>query len=192
MAVERDDATVEVISPLLEAAYRHDWDAVEMIRAETGCHDVLEAAVAGDARALWDFVHADPEAVTARTADGFTALHLAAYFGHASLVRVLLEAGADPDAVTTGGARLRPIHSAVAGRDATAVRYLLEAGADVSVRQAGGITPLMAAAQHGDEAIVRLLLDHGADPRAPDDQGWTALDRADPLVRDLLVLHGPT
>lgn len=179
--------SAEVVSPLLQAAYRHHWDAVETIRAETGIADVFEAAVVGDTAALYDFVTADPDAVHARTPDGFAALHLAAYFAHPAAVHVLLQAGADPDVASEGEGHERPLHAAVAGRDAACVRHLLEAGADVSVHQAGGYTPLLAAARHGDEAIVRLLLDHGADPRIPADDGQTPWDVADPAVRDLLA-----
>lgn len=187
MAPDPDEQgeAAEVVSPLLQAAYRHDWDVVETIRAETGIADIFEAAVVGDTAALYDFLTAEPEAVRARSPDGFTALHLAAYFAHPTLVHMLLQAGADPDA-TARGARLRPLHAAVAGRDAAAVRHLLEAGAEVSVRQHGGFTPLMAAAMHGDEAIIRLLLDHGADAQAPADDGQTALDLATPGTRHLL------
>ena len=40
------------------------------------------------------------------------------------------------------------------------------AGADVNARQEGGYTPLMGAEASGDEELVRLLMDHGAEEAA--------------------------
>ena len=56
---------------------------------------------------------------------------------------------------------------------------LLAAGADVDARQAGGFTPLHAAAQNGDPEMVELFLSAGADPLATTDDGRTAADLAD-------------
>ena len=52
---------------------------------------------------------------------------------------------------------------------------LLDAGADVNQPAINGITPLMAAAFAGQEAIVKRLLAQGADPRATDRLGKTAM-----------------
>ena len=125
----------------------------------------LEAAALGRLDGL------DPHA---RGADGFTALHLAAFFGGADAVKALLAAGADPDADAENPLRVRPLHSAVAARDREAVRALLQAGADPNVRQQGGYTPLHGAAHNGDEALVALLIEHGADPELRTDDGQTA------------------
>ena len=38
-----------------------------------------------------------------------------------------------------------------------------------------GATPLHAAAHNGHERVIKLLLDHGADPVAVDEDGWTAV-----------------
>jgi ankyrin repeat protein len=54
---------------------------------------------------------------------------------------------------------------------------LLDAGADVGSRE-GGYTALHSAAAGGDDAIVRLLLEYGADPAARTEAGQTAHDIA--------------
>jgi ankyrin repeat protein len=51
----------------------------------------------------------------------------------------------------------------------------LREGAPANAHTADGTTPLMVAALHGSPEMVKLLLDHGADPRAVDKRGASAL-----------------
>ncbi len=85
------------------------------------------------------------------------------------IVRLLLEAGADPDHETNEGetALLR----AAAEGDQGAVRLLAKAGADIEARDRQGRTPLLAAAEGGSDDVVQWLLDHGSDPQVQDEQG---------------------
>ncbi len=161
LASAREDG----VSALLVSLYHRQDGAREALLAAGAEVGPLEAAALGEETRL------DPGA---RGADGFTALHLAAFFGGAETVRALLEAGADPDADAENPLRVRPLHSAVASRDREAVRALLEAGADPNVVQQGGFTPLHSAAHAGDAAMVRMLLEHGADPAAATDDGKDA------------------
>ena len=55
---------------------------------------------------------------------------------------------------------------------------LLEHGADPNIREQGGFTPLHAAAQNGDEQMIRTLLFGGADLTIAGNDGKTALDLA--------------
>jgi uncharacterized protein len=48
----------------------------------------------------------------------------------------------------------------------------------LNARQQQGWTSLHEAAQNGDPAMVKLLLDHGADRLLANDDGTTALDLA--------------
>jgi uncharacterized protein len=145
------------VSALLLALYHRRTDARDALLAAGADVGPLEAAALGRTENL------DPGA---RGGDGFTSLHLAAFFGGPEPVKALLAMGADPDADKDNTFGVHPIHSACAVRDHESVRLLLEAGANPNVRQEGGFTPLDAAAHHDDAELTRLLLEHGAEPKA--------------------------
>jgi ankyrin repeat protein len=161
--------------PAVRIALYHRQPAVlEALLAARPPLDGLDHAALGQAEELRRAVAQDPELVSRRSADGFTALHYACFFGGAAATAVLIEAGADPDAAAENDTRVHPLHSAAAARDAESARLLLEAGADPDARQAGGFTALQAAALHDDEALAALLLRHGADPALRNEQGGDA------------------
>jgi len=62
--------------------------------------------------------------------DGETPLHVAAHYGHAAVVRVLLGAGAESDIPSTGGDRQTPLHLAASEGGGTLVAADFAAGAD--------------------------------------------------------------
>jgi uncharacterized protein len=86
------------------------------------------------------------------------ALHaLLALSKDADVTRLLIERGADVNAVQTAG--YRPLHqAAVAGRE-DLVRMLLDAGADKTVRCDRGKTPAEYARDRGHDAVAELLED---------------------------------
>jgi uncharacterized protein len=176
------------------ALYHRQPAALEVLLAARPPLDGLDNAALGRADDLRRDVAADPELVTRRSADGFTALHYAAFFGGAHATAVLLEAGADPNAEADNPMRVRPLHSAAAARDFESARLLLEAGADPDARQTGGYTALHEAAHHDDEELAALLLRHGADPSLRSDDGADAeaLARANESVAVLALLGAPT
>src|SRR5262249_5827195 len=63
-------------------------------------------------------------------------------------------------------------------RQRDVILFLLESGADPDAAAAGGVTPLHRAVRNRCSAAVAALLDAGADPRLPNDNGSTALDLA--------------
>lgn len=168
----------DVLSAVMLAAYHKQTEIAHALLAARGPADFFEAAALGLTERVRDFVGWSPGSVVSRSLDGFTALHLAAYFGHPETVRLLLGQGVDVDPVADNASRVRPLHCAVAGGDADVVDLLLEAGAGVASRQSGGFTPLMGAAAGGSEELVRRLLEAGADPADESDDGKTAADLA--------------
>ncbi|HVF15246.1 MAG TPA: ankyrin repeat domain-containing protein [Acidimicrobiales bacterium] len=157
------------VSAILWALYRNHHDIVEALLEVGPALDVFDAAALGRLDRLTELVDADPEQANAWSADGFTPVGLAAFFGQPEAVRLLIERGADVHAVARNEMRVQPLHAATAASDVESVRMILEAGADPNAEQQKGFTPLMAARLHDDQAIIDLLLAHGAqDPEAHD------------------------
>jgi ankyrin repeat protein len=168
-------ATDEQGAPAVRVALYHRQRAAldALLEARPALEDADVAAV-GDVRELRRRLARDEGLVRARTPDGFTPLHFAAFFGGVDAVDALLDAGADPNAVAENPMRVRPLHSAAAARDVRSAERLLAGGADPDARQEGGFTALHAAAQHDDEALAAALLRHGADPTVRTDDGADA------------------
>jgi ankyrin repeat protein len=164
-------------SALMLARYRRDTATVDAIRAGNQPLDIFEAAALGEADALAGILAANPAASRARSSDGFTALHFAAFFGGPEVARQLVESGADIDVVSQNDLQVAPLHSAVAGQLKVAL-LLIECGAKVNVRQRHGWTPLHGAADAGDEEVLAALLAAGADATARTDKGLTPADSA--------------
>ena len=114
--------------------------------------------------------------VNLSTADGKTALMLAAQQGRLDLMRTLLDAGATVDITNTRGGTAM-MYAAVLG-DTAPIKLLLARGAAVNTQSSNGWTTLMIAAVMGHDELVRLLLDHGANAGLADIYGWTPLMRA--------------
>mgnify|MGYP001036821395 CR=1 FL=1 len=141
--------------------------------------------------------------------DGRTPLQIAAADGREIFVKLLLEAGADPEARGADGhnaletalineriqvatllvPRRQPIDASAlllvlarhGTRDRYALAFLLQRGADLNARGPDGDTPLLIAARRNDRVFVRHLLDRGADPSVTDAQGKSALAVAEEL-----------
>ncbi len=162
------------ISKPMQALYRGDTERVAELLGARPELDVFEAAALGDLERPRTLLDADPALVGAWSADGFTPLHFAAFFGHPDAAGLLIERGADPEAparnVHLAGAA-RPLHSATAAGRREVCVVLLDAGADVNACEHAGSMPLLEAAQLGDAPLVEVLLERGADRTATLDDG---------------------
>ncbi|MGE5227415.1 MAG: ankyrin repeat domain-containing protein [Planctomycetaceae bacterium] len=175
LATSRDPAGV---SALMRARYRFDPALVDAVRAHVGDLDVFEAASFGDVDRLAALLDADPSLASVLSADGFTALHFAAFFAQPEAAALLLGRGAVADAHGSGWMTGTPLHSAATSGSVEIARMLLDAGADPNARQSHGWTPLHSAAQNGNAPLAALLLERGADPAARNDDGTTVLELA--------------
>lgn len=168
------------LRPALAALYAGRRALAQDLGALTPDLDIFEAAALGKVDRLEAF--AGTPDVRAHAPDGFTPLHLAAFFSHPAAVDWLLDHGADPSAEARNGSGLRPLHSALAGKDERAAfqitAALLVRGAEVDARQNGGYTALHAAAKRGSGTLVELLLGAGADATLRTDQDQSAADLA--------------
>jgi uncharacterized protein len=158
----------------MQALYSEGRAAGETLLPPDPELNVFEAAAFGRLERLDELLSARPELVNAFSSDGFTPLHLACFSGGPEATRLLVERGADLEALARSSfARVRPLGTAAFSRDRESASVLLEAGADASGRGEGGFTPLHSAAQNGDVELVRLLLRHGADAGAAAADGRT-------------------
>ena len=179
----------EGLSPVLYALYNGKSDLVEPLLDANPPLDVFDSAAVGRTRGLAELLDAEPELARAWSKDGFTALHLASFFGEEEAARLLLERGAEVNLVARNERiHVTPLHSAAAGGHAAIVKLLLEHGADPNAAQDGGFTPLHSAAQNDDRESVEALLEAGADPTLANDEGRTPADLAGDETRDLVAL----
>jgi len=166
---------VQGVSALLWTVYTRQPEMRDLLRARVPELDLFEAGAVGDLPGLRGRLDADRASVNSFSGDGWTALHLAAAFGGAEAVRVLLERGADVHAVSRNPQQNQPLHAALAlSGDLETVRLLLDAGAEVNAAQAGGFAPLHSAASAGRREAAELLVARGANPAQTDHQGHPA------------------
>jgi ankyrin repeat protein len=124
-----------------------------------------------------------------RDSGSFTPLMIAARAGHAAVVTQLLDSGADIDARTPAcGTAL--MQAALYGHESV-VQQLLARGARVDSRTDTGQTALWYAVISGETkcSLIQLLLSAGADPYAPDLQGWTPVMMAASLGKEAWLEH---
>ncbi len=93
---------------------------------------------------------------------GFTPLILAATAGHADVVEILLDHGAEIEAQSER-TKDTPLSLACSGGRYEVVELLLARGANKEHRNVSDYTPLSLAASGGYVNIIKLLLSHGAE-----------------------------
>lgn len=137
---------------------------------------VLEAADMGELEALRGMLDERPERIGLRDESGWTALHHACYRDHTAVIALLVDRGADTNAVAIG--ECVPIHMAATEGTAEAIEILARGGADLNIPDDTGITALHYAALPGRLDVVQALIQHGAAVNMKDAKQETALDIA--------------
>ncbi|XP_028607879.1 putative ankyrin repeat domain-containing protein 31 [Grammomys surdaster] len=115
--------------------------------------------------------------INKRNAKGESRLHVASRGGNLSLVKVLIESGADVNLKDNAG--WTPLHKASSGGFDDVIVELLKAGANVNSENIHGILPLHGASAGNHLKAAEILLQHGANPSQKDEKQRTALDEAD-------------
>jgi uncharacterized protein len=161
------------MTELLEALYRGQRDRVNELLSDDPGLTVHEAAALGRTERLRELLDEDPSRANEFGDDGFHPVGLACFFGHVDAARLLLERGADVNALSRNEhIQTAAIHAAAAAEGkGESVRYelvklALEHGADPNLRQGGGdegFRAIDAARQNGDKRVEELLLEHGAE-----------------------------
>lgn len=147
------------------------------------------AVRSGDNGKALELLKSFPTVINARDANGETALHAAVAGRDSSWTGHLLRQGADPDLAARNGDT--PLIAAARIGFMDAAEWLLSSDAEVDLANRMGETALIVAVQNRRTAIVRLLLNAGADPdRSDSAAGLSALDyaRRDTRSRDILRL----
>lgn len=98
-----------------------------------------------------------------------TALHRAAGYGHLGVVKLLLQAGADP--MKLSSVHRTPLHEACTGGHSHLVRYLLQHMTDLDIADSNGQTAAHLAAYHGEAECLRALFSKGGNVTFQDKMG---------------------
>ncbi len=125
-----------------------------------------------------------------KTKDLHTALELASGIPSGfEAVKLLVEKGADVNALNRG--KVSPLENAAGSNCLNIAAYLIAHGAEVNNVDIGGQTALIAAAGNGydNEAIVRLLIKHGAKVGARSNESGPRVQNGPILIGGLTALH---
>jgi len=165
-------------SAILTAVYHRQKEIVNLLVARGATLTLYEACAAGELERAERLVDADPSSVNSYSPDGWTPLHLAAFFGYPKIVELLLGHDGDVLARSRNTNGNTPLHAALASNHAFVAGLLLGAGGDVNAPDAAGWRPLHIAAANNNLDSMASLVAQGADVTAANREGQTALSLA--------------
>src|SRR5881409_3586782 len=160
-------------SAILTAVYHRQKEIVNLLVARGATLTLFEACAAGEVERAERLMAGDGSTINAFSADGWTPLHLAAFFGHARIAEMLLGQGADITARSRNSTGNTALHAALAGNHKLVAGLLLGHGADVNAADAAGWRPLHLAAANNNLDAIKALVAQGADVAAGNGEGLT-------------------
>lgn len=143
-------------TPLLLALYHRAGEVACWLTGQSWPRTIHEAAAVDDVTRLDALLDGEPALADTYSADGWTPLHLAAFFGAPRAAATLLAHGATLHSLSQNAMTNTPLHAALAAKQLPLVALLLEAGADPTI-DAAGLTPLAIAEANGFEAGATLV-----------------------------------
>ena len=165
-------------SAILTAVYHRQKEIVNLLVARGTPLTLVEACAAGEGERVERLLAADASGINTWSGDGWTPLHLAAFFGHAKIVELLLARDADVTATSRNPNGNTPLHAALAGNHTMVAGLLIGHGAYVNAPDAQGWRPLHLAAANGNLDAINALIAQGAGVSAGNGDGLTPLSLA--------------
>jgi ankyrin repeat protein len=151
--------------------------------------DFISAVQKGDGGKAGQLLSDHPTIIDSRDGKGDTALIIAINRGDSDWTAFLLNKGADPNLASTKSGDTPLMAAARIGFE-DAAEWLLSVGAKIDGTNRQGETPLIIAVQLRQIPIIRLLLDHGANPdRVDAAQGYSARQYAERDNRSRQILQ---
>ena len=166
-------------------------------RVDQAVIDELVGNAHGNFARVKELLDEHPELLNATATWNETPIQAATQMGNRQIIDLLIERGAPVDAFTAlvlgrvedGVVNERGIHDlpalyfAAIGSHLDAAQQLLAAGADVNAHS-DAASPIHGAVMGGNGEMVRLFLDHGADPSLKDYAGRNARELAMAINRE--------
>ncbi|MEE9292910.1 MAG: ankyrin repeat domain-containing protein [Acidobacteriota bacterium] len=152
-------------SALLIATYTGRREIFELLLQRGAGVNLFEASALGLRENVAAHVERDSALINTYSHDGWTPLHLAAFFGQRETVEMLLDRGADVNARSHNqkfGKENTPLHAAAANHHTKTAELLMNRGAEIDARDGSGFTPLALAAGTKNDILMILLLERGA------------------------------
>lgn len=158
-------------TPLIEAAkmpdpqtlkYLLDAGAKVSTKDNSGADALAAAALNGNLENVGLLLQHGARPDASVSTNQYSPLILAAWRQNAKLVKLLLAAGANPNAQDAGGSTALMWSAFSDYAEPETTRLLLDAGAQVNVRNRAGDTAMTWARKRGETPIVKLLLARGA------------------------------
>lgn len=168
----------------------HQWASDNTVNLK-GCTSLVYAISHGEYEIVDFLIKKGSNVEKKSDFNGHRAIHIAAKHGQAKLIKLLIDTGADINAVDNKG--FTALYQAVRMRHADVVKVLLDSGADTEIGPTKNkvdieTTPIFAAVDSGDSEnekdIVKMLVKAGANLNHKNNIGIT------PLLSSLIYGHG--
>lgn len=157
--------------------------------------DLIDAVAKGDKDTARAMLAAQPALRHEQSFFTETALHFCAVERMFDAVKFFIEEGFDVNTRGSYGGGEALITDLVIGERLDMLQLLLENGANPNVASGCFGTPLVAAADFDNEAVIRLLLKYGADPNFSCGEQTAlgcAVDNGNDKIARILLEHGAT